>query len=211
MTGHHADRTVLMLATVSMLTLTAGCAGTSRDTWAGRGAPVTFANEPQPSPTSGRLVTGIGGLRVALEERVIAAAGMVRPVTSDCDTVVIASEFTCRVIYQGETITYHVTAQPDSGSTYTWQARADQLVATKVGIEAAMWRAYATRATAMSCDTALPDRELVAPRSTLQQRCYFKPTLKDPAFGQDSSNKARTVAVTITINDGSLTLHEITQ
>jgi hypothetical protein len=200
-----------MLATVSMLTLTAGCAGTGRDTWAGRGKPVTFANEPQPSPTSGRLVTGIGGLRVALEERVISSAGMVRPVASDCDTVVIASEFTCRVTYQGETVTYHVTTQPDSGSAYTWQAQADQLVATKAGIEAAMWRAYATRATAMSCDTTLPDRKLVAPRSTLQQRCYFKPTLKDPAFGQNSGNKARTVAVTISINDGSLSLHETTQ
>jgi len=42
----------------------------------------------------------------------------------------------------------------------------------------------------------------------LPGRCYFKPILRDPAFGRASSNAARTVAVRITVHDGSLGLTE---
>ena len=74
-----------------------------------------------------------------------------------------------------------------------------------------MWRAYATRATTMSCDTGLPDVQLVPPGTTLRRRCYFKPTGADPAFGRSSNNKDRTVAVAIIIYDGKPSLREVRQ
>jgi hypothetical protein len=197
-----------MLAVTAVL---AGCSTSAKDSWAGRGRPVTFANEPVPSPPPDTLVNGVGGLRVVLEGRVIAAAGLIRPVTSECDTTVIEPAFTCRVTYLGEVVTYQVTTKPDSQGTYTWQAKPDALIATRTGIEAAMWHKYATRATAMRCDTPFPARQRVDPRTSLRHRCYFKPTLGDKAFGKDSGNAARTVAVKITIYDGWIRLDEITQ
>ena len=89
--------------------------------------------------------------------------------------------------------------------------RPGHLIATRTGIEAAMWHKYATRATAMRCDTPFPARQRVDPRTSLRQRCYFKPTLGDKAFGKDSGNAARTVAVKITIYDGWIRLDETTQ
>jgi hypothetical protein len=74
-----------------------------------------------------------------------------------------------------------------------------------------MWRAYAARASAISCDDPFPARQRMAAGTTLRQRCYFKPVLADAAFGRDSDNGARTVAVRITIGDGSIGLAEVTQ
>jgi len=202
----------LLAGTVAALVL-AGCT-TGRqtgDAWAGRGKPVAFPGEPAPSPPPGGFVTGVSGLRVALEDRVIAAAGLIRPVTSWCDTADIEPTFTCRVTYLGETVTYRVTTTAQSADSYGWRARPDALVATKAGIEAAMWRRYAARASAISCDTPFPARQRVARGTTLRQRCYFKPVLTDAAFGQDSDNAARTVAVRITIGDASIGLDEVTQ
>jgi hypothetical protein len=140
-----------------------------------------------------------------------AAAGLIRPVTSRCDTTDIEPAFTCRVTYLGETVTYRVSTTAQSADSYTWRARPDALVATRAGIEAAIWRRYAARASAISCDTPFPARQRVAPRTILRQRCYFKPVFADAAFGRDSDNAARTVAVQITIGDGSIGLEEITQ
>jgi hypothetical protein len=191
----------------------AGCTAgqPAGDAWAGRGKPVVFPGEPAPSPPPGGIVTGVPGLRVALEDRVIAAAGLIRPVTSRCDTTDIEPAFTCRVTYLGETVTYRVSTTAQSADSYTWRARPDALVATRAGIEAAIWRRYAARASAISCDTPFPARQRVAPRTILRQRCYFKPVFADAAFGRDSDNAARTVAVQITIGDGSIGLEEITQ
>src|SRR5207237_10671413 len=133
----------LLAGTVAALVL-AGCT-TGRqtgDAWAGRGKPVAFPGEPAPSPPPGGIVTGVSGLRVALEDRVIAAAGLIRPVTSWCDTADIEPTFTCRVTYLGETVTYRVTTTAQSADRYGWRARPDALVATKAGVEAAMWRRY---------------------------------------------------------------------
>jgi hypothetical protein len=191
----------------------AGCTAgqPAGDTWAGRGKPVAFPGEPAPSPPPGGIVTGVPGLRVALEDRVIAAAGLIRPVTSRCDTTDIEPAFTCRVTYLGETVTYRVNTTAQSADSYAWRARPDALVATRAGIEAAIWRRYAARASAISCDTTFPARQRVAPPTILRQRCYFKPVFADAAFGRDSDNAARTVAVQITIGDGSIGLEEITQ
>ena len=153
----------------------------------------------------------MSGLRVVLEDRVVAAAGLIRPVTSRCDTTDIEPEFSCRVTYLSQIVTYRVTTTARSAGLCSWQARPGALVATRAGIEAAMWRRYAARASAISCDTPFPARQRVAPRTTLQQRCYFKPTLADTAFGQGSDNAARTVTVRVTIDDGSIGLGEITQ
>lgn len=187
-----------------------GSAG-AEDVWAGHGVPVKFANEPTPSPAAEGVVNGIGGLRLALEARVIGTAGLIRPVASTCDTPVVESEFACHVTYQGEVVTYRVTTKPSTGDTYTWQAAADSMVVTRAGIEAAMWRKYATRATAMSCDASLPDKQRVHPRTALAQRCYFKPTGNDQAFGAASDNAGRTVAVKITVFDGALGFDELLQ
>jgi hypothetical protein len=64
------------------------------------------------------------------------------PVASECDTTVTLPTFTCRVTYQDVVVTCHVTTTPKSADTFTWQARPDRIVATRAGIEAAMWRAY---------------------------------------------------------------------
>lgn len=202
---------LVLAAMVLAAMVLAGCSGSPGDAWARRGTPVAFPAEPAPSPPAGGLVTGVTGLRVVLEDRVIGAAGLIRPVTSECDTTDIEAAFDCRVIYLGETVTYRVTTESRSMDSYSWQAVPNMLVATRAGIEAAMWRKYAARATAISCDTPFPARQRVRPRTTLRQRCYFKPTFADAAFGKNSPNAARTVAVQITINDGSIGLAEVTQ
>jgi hypothetical protein len=73
------------------------------------------------------------------------------------------------------------------------------------------WPAGLIRPVTSRCDTPFPARQRVAPRTTLRQRCYFKPVLADAAFGRDSDHAARTVAIRITIGDGSIGLEEITQ
>jgi hypothetical protein len=194
-----------------------GCsAGQGTDAWAGRGAPVANPGpEPAPTPPSQGIVTGISGLRVALEGRVIASAGLIRPVTSGCGTADIEPRFTCRVTYLGQTVTYRVTTTPDSSDGfpdgYTWKATPDTLIATRAGVEAAIWREYATRATAISCDTPFPAVQRAAPATALAQRCYFKPTPGDKASGANSGNADRTVVVQVKIYDGRIALQEITQ
>jgi hypothetical protein len=74
-----------------------------------------------------------------------------------------------------------------------------------------MWRAYASRATAMSCDTSLPPVQVVRPQTTLRQRCYFKPTGDNPDWGARSQNGDKTVAVQITIDDSKIGLDVVTQ
>ncbi|GAA2433058.1 hypothetical protein GCM10010191_53860 [Actinomadura vinacea] len=188
----------------------AGCGGGDEDAWATRGAPVPVANEPAPSRSPGFSVVGMGELRLALEGRVAAAAGVARPVKSECDTTVALPSFTCRVTFLDEVVAYRVTTKPRGTGSFEWRAQADTMVATRAGIQAALWRKYSPRATAIRCET-LPERQRVAPKTVLPQRCYFKPTLRDRAFGRDSGNGARTVAVKITIYDGSIGLAEQTQ
>src|SRR4030088_1580522 len=74
-----------MLAVTAVL---AGCSTSAKDSWAGRGRPVTFA------------------------------AGLTRPAPSECATTVIEPAFTCRVTYLGEVVTYQVTTKPDPQGTY---------------------------------------------------------------------------------------------
>lgn len=216
-----SGRGVRLTAGTVLLTLAAGlaaacAAGPATDAWARRGIPVKYLNEPAPPRPGTSPVDGIPGLKVALEDRVIASGGLVRPVASGCGTAQILPAFTCRVTYLGRVVTYHVTTRPGDGSfagtaEYTWRARAQSLIVTRSGVEAAMWRAYASRATAMSCDSGFPALQRVRPGTTLRQRCYFKPVSRDPAFGTASGNRDRTVAVTITVDDGGLTLTDVTQ
>jgi hypothetical protein len=117
---------------------------------------VRFANEPVPPQPGEAYVAGIGGIAGVLDARVIASGGLVRPVSTSCGTHRIKPAFTCRITCLGHVATYRVTAAKTRGSYYAWQARPDVLVATRGGIEAAMWRTYASRATAMSCDASLP-------------------------------------------------------
>jgi hypothetical protein len=181
------------------------------DAWAGRGTPVKFANEPAPPQPDDAFVVGLGGVMTDLDARVVASGGLIRPVAPVCNTATIRPAFTCRITYLGEVVTYHVTTTPSGPGNYTWRARPDALVATRSGIEAAMWRTYSSRATAMSCDTALPAVQRVRPGAALRRRCYFKPVSGDPAFGQGSDNNARTVAVQVSVFDGGLTLEPVTQ
>jgi hypothetical protein len=197
-------------AGLACVLLLAGCGGGDEDAWATRGSPVPVANEPRPTRSPDGSVVGIGGLRVALEGRVTATAGLVRPVKSDCDTTVATPSFACRVTFMDEVVTYNVTTEAREVNSFTWKAQADRMVVTRAGIQAAMWRTYSPRATAIRCD-AFPERQRAAPRAVLPGRCYFKPTLSDRAFGHDSGNAARTVAVKITVYDGSLGLSEQTQ
>ncbi len=74
-----------------------------------------------------------------------------------------------------------------------------------------MWRAYASQATAMSCDATIPQVEMVRPATTLSQRCYFKPTGSNPNWGNGSGNADKTVAVQITIYDSEINLDVMTQ
>jgi hypothetical protein len=191
----------------------AGCSGGhAADSWAGRGAPVGNPGaDPAPSRPSDDFVTGVSGLRVALETRVVASGGLIRPVTSACDATAIEPQFTCRVTYLGQVVTYRVTTAPDTAGGYTWKATPDKLIATKAGVEAAMWRKYAARASAISCDTPFPAAQRVTPTTALPQRCYFKPTQGDEAFGSSSANGDRTVAVQVKIFDGLISLDEATQ
>ncbi|MFC5750548.1 hypothetical protein [Actinomadura rugatobispora] len=188
----------------------AGCGGGDADAWATRGAAVPVPNEPQPTRSPDASVVGVDGLRVALEGRVAATAGLVRPLKSDCDTTVATPSFTCRVTFMDEVVTYRVTTEARGTNSFTWKAQADAMVVTRTGIQAAVWRTYSPRATAIRCD-AFPERQRAAPRAVLPGRCYVKPTLSDRAFGRDSGNAARTVAVKISVYDGSLGLTEQTQ
>jgi hypothetical protein len=181
------------------------------DAWAGRGKPVTFANEPAPPRPDDSFVEGIGGLTAALDARVLAAGGLIRPVSSGCDTELIEPSFTCHVTYLGKVVTYRVTTTGAGSGSYNWQARPDMLVATRGGIEAAVWRAYASQATAMSCDAAIPQVQMVRPQTTLSQRCYFKPTASNPNWGSGSENGDKTVAVQITLYDSVIKLYVLTQ
>ena len=47
----------------------------------------------------------MAGLRIELETRVLATAGVQRPVTSECDTEAITPSMTCRVTLVGQTVT----------------------------------------------------------------------------------------------------------
>jgi hypothetical protein len=181
------------------------------DAWAGRGKPVKFVNEPVPPRPDDSYVVGIGGLTTALDARVVASGGLIRPVSSDCATTLIQPAFTCHVTYMGKVVTYRVTTTATGGDSYNWQASPDVLVATRGGIEAAMWRAYASQATAMSCDASIPQQQLVHPLTTLAQRCYFKPTSNNQNYGSGSGNEDKTVAVQITIYDGEISLYVVTQ
>ena len=198
----------LIAPAAAVVVVLAGCSSTTRDAWTGRGRTVPVANEPTPTPATGGVVDGLGGLRTTLEARVVATGGVVRPVASECDTVVIAPSFTCRITYLGQTVSYQVTTRQASANGYNWQARADSMVATRAGIETAMWREYAARATAIRCDSSLPDQQRVAPGAKLRQRCYFTPTSNDRAFGKGTGNHGRTVGVDVTIYDGSIGLDE---
>jgi hypothetical protein len=212
-------RAVRLVVLGALLGSGAGLAGCvhhstgSADVYAGRGTPVTNPNEPEPSRDpnlgSGPVTVGVAGIRVELEERVVETAGVRRPVTSECDTQAVARAFTCRVTYAGETVTYAVTTtppQPGSTNLSTWNARSDAMIVTRVGVWARMWRTYAMRATEMRCDNDLPDVQRVPVGHKLAQRCYFRPTVDDAAYGAKSHNHDRTVAVELTVDDGSIRL-----
>jgi hypothetical protein len=151
----------------------------------------------------------VGGVRTALEAAVIATAGVQRPVSSTCDAQTVVPEFTCRITYEHEVVTYRVTTTGrGTGNLYGWQADPDSMVVPRIGISARMWRTYAMRATEMSCDSDLPEIQRAPVRTVLKQRCYFKPTAGDGSLGKNSSNKGRTVAVTFTVYNGNITLTE---
>jgi hypothetical protein len=94
---------------------------------------------------------------------------------------------------------------------HRWPAGCSGGPGDRAGIEAAMWRKYAARAGAIRCDDSFPDRQRVGPRTRLPQRCYFIPTFTDPAYGKNTGNDARTVAVEIIIDDGSIGFGERAQ
>lgn len=198
--------TVAILGLGASLGLTA--CGDDRDQWADRGTPVAQPAEPVPSPTYDSSVDGVGGIRTALEDRVRVTAGVTRPLKSDCSALHLRQSFTCTITFMGEDITYQVKTTPDGGNRFRWTATPDALVATRAGIEAALWQAYATRASEIRCDPGLPDQQRVPPGTTLKQRCYFRPVRDDRTFGAKSDNAGRTVAVSIKIDDGRIRLTE---
>ncbi|MBW8482779.1 hypothetical protein [Actinomadura parmotrematis] len=191
------------------LVLTGGCSGDGgKDAWAGRGRPVAVPSEPAPTRTPEGVANGVSGIRVALQGRVLATAGVVRPVRSQCSTPAPLPAFTCQVTLLGQTVTYQVTSEPQSGTIHRWTARPDALIVTRTGVERALWDAYAPRATAIRCDPVLPEQQRVAPLARLKQRCYVKPTAADPGLGAAGRNRARTVAVQITVHDGRVSFTE---
>ncbi|GAA4489074.1 hypothetical protein GCM10023191_019290 [Actinoallomurus oryzae] len=200
-----------LAAACGCLLALAGCTSDKKDEWDGRGRPIPVPNEPSPSQPADMFVTGLGGLEQALEGRVMAAGGLVRPIATRCDTVDIAPSFTCRITYMGQVITYTVTTRQTTSTNYNWRATPDVLVTTKAGIEAALWRKYSSQATAIRCDASLPTQQRVRPGTKLKQRCYFKPTFKNQYFGDDTDNAGRTVAVGIVIPDGPIELVPRTQ
>lgn len=207
-------RRLAVLVTALGVALGPVACGASKDEWAGRGEPVSLPAEPTPSPASDRFVVGLGELRMALEARVIAAAGVVRPVKSECDLAsIIVPKFSCRITYLDEVVTYQVTTErkPGSTDTFNWEAKPDTLVATRQGIEAALWRKYSTRASEIRCDAELPERRRVPAPTTLPHRCYFKPIASDAGYGKDTHNLGKTVAVEITIRDGGIGFAEKVQ
>lgn len=183
----------------------------SADRWAGAGTPVGNPFEPSPSASTSRVVTGTSGVGAALSERVIGAGGVVRPVSVDYGITTVMPAFTCRITYLGEVVSYQVTTTPAGSDTWEWEAQPDRMVAVRKGIEAALWRRYAAQATAIRCDATLPEQQRVPAGTTLTDRCYFQPYGKDVAFGDSSSNRSRTVQVSITITDGAIVLREQTQ
>jgi hypothetical protein len=185
--------------------------GPKGDPYAGVGDSISAPTEVEPTASADTIVDGIGGLQDELARRVLAAAGIIRPYQAHCEVVNIDLEpvFPCTITVLDEVVTYQVKTKP--GNYYSdWTAEPDALVATRVGIEAAVWRRYASKAKAIRCDADLPEKQRVPPGQTLGQHCYVTPTAQDSGFGADSGNHGRTYAIDITLYDGRLDLTERT-
>src|SRR5262245_52685623 len=104
----------IVACTVIATLVAAGCGSFgAEDEWAGRGKAVSSdPREPEP-PKPERSVDGVGGIQRALEARVIASAGLVKPVASSCDARSIWRAFGCKITYEGETVAYQVTTEAE--------------------------------------------------------------------------------------------------
>ena len=193
----------------TLLALLTACAP-AQDRWADRGVPVADPHEPAPAEPAASTVDGVGGISAALVQQVVAGGGLVRPTRVHCASRTIVSRFTCDITYLDEVVTDTVTTEPEGLQLYTWEAEPDARLATAAGIHAALWREYATRASAIRCDE-LPEVQRVPPGQPLAQHCWFKPTVEDQAYGSGSSNRTRTVQVDIAITASGIDLREVTQ
>lgn len=66
-------------------------------------------------------------------------------------------------------------------------------------------------ASQIRCDSELPDKQRVPAPTKLLHRCYFTPIGSDTAYGKETHNLGRTVAVEITIRDGGISFAEQVQ
>jgi len=200
----------LWIVLVAGLVAALAACGSKGDPYAGVGDSIGPPTEVEPTATGDTIVDGIYGLQEELARRVLAAAGMIRPYQADCAVANIDLEpvFPCTIAVFDEVVTYQVKTKPGDNNYSDWTAKPDALIATRAGIEAAVWRHYASKAKAIRCDGDLPEHQRVPPGQTLGQHCYVTPTAQDPDFGTNSPNGGRAYVIDITINDGQLDLAE---
>jgi len=146
--------------------------------YTGETFPRAVASEgPKPSWGAGAGAPVDQQLRHELEERVLASAGVVRPLTSECNRATPIPT-RCWVEYAGLRMEWRITALSD-GPLYKYRAETDAIVITGQGVRESLAR-WSAKSYELRCDP-LPDLALVPVGKPLPQHCYdeferFEPT-----------------------------------
>ncbi len=176
---------VLLVAGVLSAGIWAVTRYADRDSWAGRGTPVTTPRVPPDVTQTGQPPAALEPVKqilYRLKDRVLRSAGVPRPVDGSCDRAALSGAepavLRCTVTYEGLAVDYRVTARSTGAEHVEWDATADRTVVTREGLLAQFWYRYGPLGatfTDLRCDDGIPSVALVPVNAPLDRYCWAKP------------------------------------